>query len=210
MHPNPAFRQESRANNLAFARDRGFGVLAVSTETAPLLSHIPFLLSEDGRYADLHLVRSNPISRLTSEFLAATLAVSGPHSYISPDWYNLEDQVPTWNYVAVHLVGTLSPLPDSALPDLVESLSDSFEERLAPKPVWKQSKMQPDVLGRMMRMIRPFRLTITDVQGTLKLGQNKPEAARLAAASKVAQHEIGSETASLAALMQSTTRKVSR
>ncbi|WP_338068177.1 FMN-binding negative transcriptional regulator [Nioella ostreopsis] len=48
MHPNPAYRQESHARNLGFARDRGFGVLSVNGDPAPMISHIPFALSEDG------------------------------------------------------------------------------------------------------------------------------------------------------------------
>jgi transcriptional regulator len=68
--------------------------------------------------------------------------------------------------------------------------------------------MDPDALERMMRMIRPYRFTVQDVQGTWKLAQNKSAEARLAAADQVAQHDIGVETEALAALMQSIQRKV--
>lgn len=57
-----------------------------------------------------------------------------------------------------------------------------FEARLAPKPIWRSTKMADGVMPRMMRMILPYRLQITTVDGTWKLGQNKPEAARLGAA----------------------------
>lgn len=207
MHPNPAFRGTETADNIAYARERGFGVLAVNGADAPMMSHIPFLLSKDGATADLHLVRSNPISRSLKEATPARIAVSGPDSYISPDWYRLDDQVPTWNYVAVHLTGTLTPLPDADLPDLLDRLSHFFEERLLPKPIWSQSKMKPEALAKMMRMIRPFRLTVTDVQGTWKFGQNKPDTARLSAADHVAAYGIGSETRLLAAMMQTPTEK---
>ena len=63
MHPNPAFRKETEAQNLAFARSRGFGTLAINAGDGPLLSHIPYLVSDDETHADLHLVRSNPIAR---------------------------------------------------------------------------------------------------------------------------------------------------
>lgn len=61
--------------------------------------------------------------------------------------------------------------------------------------------MTPEVLERMMRMIVPFRLDISDVQGTWKLGQNKGEAAQHSAAEQVAQFGIGQETALLSSLM---------
>lgn len=177
MHPNPAFRKTAADRNLAFARARGFGVLSVNGPDGPLMAHVPFLLSDDGTTADLHLARSNAViaAGLPAQ---AVLAVMGPDAYISPDWYGVEDQVPTWNYIAVHLRGTLVQLADDAMDGHVNALSDTFEARLAPKLIWKSTKMGDGVMDRMKRMILPFRLQITTVDGTWKLNQNKTTAAR--------------------------------
>jgi transcriptional regulator len=181
MHPNPAFRQTARDANLEFARARGFGMLAVNGHDAPVLAHVPFLLSADGTTADLHLARSNPIAR-TGLPATAVIAVTGPDAYVSPDWYGLEDQVPTWNYVAVHLRGVLQALPPETLRDHADALSARFEAELAPKKPWVSTKMSDGTMDRMMRMILPFRLIIDTIDGTWKLNQNKPAEARLAAA----------------------------
>jgi transcriptional regulator len=202
MHPNPAFRQATPAENLAFARSRSFGLLAVNAAEGPLLSHVPFQLAEDCLTLDLHLVRSNPIVRRLDPAQPAVLAITGPEGYISPDWYGLEDQVPTWNYVAVHLRGTLSPLPQDALRPLLDRLSAEFESRLAPKPPWTSAKMPADTMDRLMRMIVPCRMSVEDVQGTWKLAQNKPTEARLAAADGLEAAGLGPEAAALAALMR--------
>ncbi|WP_283639210.1 FMN-binding negative transcriptional regulator [Marinovum algicola] len=203
MHPNPAFRREDAARNLAFARARGFGVLAMSGGSgAPLLSHVPFLLNAEGTEADLHLVRSNPIARACTGAMAGRIAVSGPDSYISPDWYKLADQVPTWSYVAVHLTGELRPLPPEALWDLLDRLTAKFEEQLLPKPPWTSGKMSAGVMDKMMRMIRPYRFEVTGVDGTWKLSQNKPGPVRARAAEGVAAYGQGQELALLAALMR--------
>ncbi|RVT83362.1 FMN-binding negative transcriptional regulator [Rhodobacteraceae bacterium CCMM004] len=203
MHPNPAFRDTPEARSRALARARGFGVLAVNGGAAPLLAHVPFLLDDEGGTADLHLVRSNPIAAaLRDGDLPAVIAVSGPDAYISPDWYGLQDQVPTWNYVAVHLRGTLSLLPQKAMRDMLDRQSAAFEAALAPKPPWMPAKMTPTVLERMMRSIVPCRLSGIALDATWKLGQNKPEAARLGAADGVAAAGRGTETDALAALMR--------
>lgn len=203
MHPNPIFRGAPRDRNLEFARERGFGLLALSTEGAPLLSHVPFLLNDEGTEAELHLVRSNPIARLLKKGpQVARLAVSGGDTYISPDWYDLADQVPTWNYVAVHLTGSLELMPETGLRDLLDRQSAHYEGRLLPKAPWTTSKMTSEVMEKMMRMIVPCRLAVAEVDGTWKLGQNKPEAARHAAAKEVGAHGFGSDTAQLAALMR--------
>ena len=185
MHPNPAFRGTHRLLNLKFAAERGFGILSINAKNGPLLSHVPFLLAPDGQSLDLHLVRSNPIARAVTDPTPAVVAVQGPDAYISPDWYGLPDQVPTWNYVAVHLRGQIERLPDGSMRDMLDRQSADFERRLAPKPPWTTDKMTPEVLDRMMRSILPFRMLIETVDGTWKLNQNKPEAARLAAADNV-------------------------
>jgi transcriptional regulator len=202
MHPNPTFRQDPDSRNIGFARDRGFGTLAVNGEDGPLTAHIPFLLSEDGKQADLHLVRSNPIARACREPLKAVITVNGPDSYISPDWYGIDDQVPTWNYVAIRITGRLSPLPQSQLHPLLDRLSAHFEEHLAPKIPWTTGKMSTGVLERMLRQIQPFQFDVTGIDGTWKLGQNKPDDVRINAADHVAGYGIGQETQILSALMR--------
>ncbi|WP_164662284.1 FMN-binding negative transcriptional regulator [Tropicibacter sp. Alg240-R139] len=202
MHPNPVFRTADHETNLQFARERGFGVLAVSVEGAPLLSHVPFILSDDGAWADLHLVRSNPIARALKQALQARIAVSGPDAYVSPDWYGVPDQVPTWNYVAVHLIGRLELRPQDELRGVLDRQSAVFEARLAPKPAWTADKMEPEALGRMMRQIVPCRLMIEDVQGTWKLNQNKAVDARLSAVGSIEGAVLGSEVDVLAQWMR--------
>ncbi|MCM2563700.1 FMN-binding negative transcriptional regulator [Lutimaribacter sp. EGI FJ00015] len=189
MHPNPAFRQTGTERNITFARSQGFGMLAVSTPEAPLISHIPFLLNEAGTEATFHLVRSNPICRLVGEGVPARLAVIGPNGYISPDWYEMDDQVPTWNYVAVHLIGRMEQLSADSLHPMLDELSEWFEATLDPKPRWRTEKMPKDAMARMMRHILPFRLVVNEIDSTWKLSQNKPEAARLAAARALSAHD---------------------
>ncbi|MDX1782169.1 MAG: FMN-binding negative transcriptional regulator [Thalassovita sp.] len=201
MHPNPIYRRASREQNLDFARQTGFGILAVADENgAPLLSHVPFFIAGDD--VIFHLVRSNPIARRLKAPQSVKIAVSGPHGYISPDWYGIEHQVPTWNYVAVHLSGPAELMPQEELRGVLGRLSDRFEEALLPKPVWKTDKVPEEAMDKLMRMIVPARMRIEVVDGTWKLAQNKPEAARMAAAEAMEQTGFGSELSALAALMR--------
>ncbi|MDE0388675.1 MAG: FMN-binding negative transcriptional regulator [Rhodospirillales bacterium] len=204
MHSNPAFRRVSQDRNLRFAAQRGFGVLAIDGG-GPLVSHIPFILAEDGAAVHAHLVRSNPIARhLCEQERAAVLAVSGPDSYVSPDWYGTDaiDQVPTWNYVAVHIRGTLRRRPDGTLRAHLDALSARFENELRPKPPWTPAKVSPNQLATLMRSIMPIELSLESVDGTWKLNQNKDDSVRLQAACHIESDGYGQETADLARLMR--------
>ena len=223
MHPNPVFRQAPSQESLAFTRAEGFGTLAVAVEGEVLLSHIPFVVAEDGASARLHLVRSNPIARAGQALrpaahstpetgaqaaggpagLSAKIAVLGPQGYVSPDWYGAADQVPTWNYVAVHLEGRLVPLAPDQIRSVVDEMSAFFETQVPGKTPWTTDKMSPRTLEKLLIQIVPFRFDITAVQGTWKLGQNKTETARKGAAQALAGSGIGRETEALAKLMQS-------
>jgi transcriptional regulator len=190
MHPNPAFRQDPRETNLAFARARGFGILSINGPDGPLAAHVPFLLKDDASFAEMHLARSNPIARAALP-VPALLAVSGRDTYISPDWYGpheqVPDQVPTWNYVAVHLRGILEPLPEDALRPHVDALSAEHESRIIGKRPWTSAKMSDGAMPRMMRMILPFRFRVTSVEGTWKLSQNKTPEIRARTAEALSQ-----------------------
>ena len=202
MHPNKIFRQTPRERNISFAQEIGFGVLAVAGTEAPLISHIPFLLSGDGTCAEFHIVRSNPIARaMTDGPVAARLAIQGPHSYISPDWYGIDDQVPTWNYVAVHLTGTADLTPQEGMKDLLDRQSAEYEARLSPKIAWHSDKMSAGVMERMMRQIVPCRMQVDDIDGTWKFSQNKVDEARHLAADHVYGYGMGAEVRRLAAMM---------
>ncbi|MFN0113500.1 MAG: FMN-binding negative transcriptional regulator [Paracoccaceae bacterium] len=202
MHPNPTYRQTPRELNLAFARERGFGILALNGPEGPLAAHVPFVVAEDCAFLELHLVRSNPVARALAEPQSALLAVSGPDAYISPDWYATDHQVPTWNYIAVHLRGTVHLLAHEEMRGQLDRLSATFENRLLPKTPWLTAKMPDETLDRMLRQIVPARMDIAQVDGTWKLAQNKTEAARLAAAGHVGASPVGGDPQAVARLMR--------
>ncbi len=201
MHPNLAFRKATPVQNLQFAREISFGTLCVNADNGPLLSHIPFQINETATILEAHLVRSNPILALLDSQKDAVVSITGAHSYVSPDWYEADNQVPTWNYIAVHIRGKLARLPSSQLPALLQRLSDNLEQQLAPKPVWKMEKMDAHILEKMKKAIVPIAMEISEINGTWKLSQNKPQEVRLAAAAQMKDQGIGLLPDQIAALM---------
>jgi transcriptional regulator len=181
MHPDRTFRWEDRAAMRELVSALGFGALFAATPDGPRVAHVPIVWLDDDTIA-LHIARGNGITRHLDGTTALFVA-QGPDGYVSPDWYGLgPNEVPTWNYLAVELEGTMRRIDDAALIDQLDRLSAVHEAQLAPKTPWTRDKMDAKLFARMTRGIIGFRLEISAWRGTRKLGQHKPEAARIGAA----------------------------
>ena len=102
---------------------------------------------------------------------------SGPHAYVSPSWYTVENAVPTWNYAAVHVYGTPEIVddPQTAYSDqdkLVDFNESGFETP------WRLGERDRVFVDGMMRAIVNFRIPIARIEGKFKLSQNRPDVDR--------------------------------
>ena len=176
MHPNRVFAWEDRAAMLAFVAEIAFATIAAE---GPTIVHAPVIVAGPDRLR-FHVSRGN---RAKLDDRRAIVSVLGPDAYISPDWYaDTIDQVPTWNYIVVEAEGPLRRLDETELAALLDDLSAAHESRLAPKTPWTRDKMTPGRFEGMLKAIAGYELIIEDLRGTRKLGQNKDDANRLAAA----------------------------
>jgi transcriptional regulator len=180
MHPNPKFRWEDRDAMRAFATEIGFGMLFAATPDGPRVAHIPFVFLDEDRIG-FHVARGNGIAR-GLEGTEALFVVNGPDAYISPDWYGIKDQVPTWNYLTLEMQGVVTKMDRETLIAQSDALSLQHETRLSPKPVWTRDKMADGLFHKMLGAIIGFEMRVTGWRGTAKLGQNKSPEVRARAA----------------------------
>jgi transcriptional regulator len=181
MHPTAAFRPEQQAQVDALIDGSSFAAIFAPTRDGPRVAHAPLLRTGPESFR-FHLARGNALTRRLDG--ACALAVlSGPDAYVSPRWYADAEQVPTWNYVAVEIEGTVRRLDDAVLPDLLGALSDRHEARIAEGTPWALAKMPEDKLRPLLGAIVAFELEASAVRATFKLSQNKSadERARVAA-----------------------------
>lgn len=177
MYIPERFREDDKATLHAFIRDHNFGALVTQGDQAPFATHLPFLLdAERGDYGMLqaHMARANPQWHSFSSEREALVIFQGPHSYISPSWYDVELSVPTWNYAAVHVYGIPRIIEDSQilykqLKTLIEIHETQFE-----RP-WT-FELPEEYLQHMMRGVVGFTLEITRLEGKFKMSQNRTPA----------------------------------
>lgn len=176
MHPNRKFHIQDRDAMAALVRELGFGILFAPTAEGLRAVHVPVLL--EGDRLRFHVSRGNLVHSALAAGGGALFVASGPHAYISPEWYGLEDRVPTWNYVAVELEGPVRPLASDELIRLVDELSAEQEARLAPKIPWTRDKMSPGRFEGLLKAIQGFEMRVVEWRGTAKIDQDKPDAVR--------------------------------
>ncbi|MCW7505364.1 FMN-binding negative transcriptional regulator [Leptospira paudalimensis] len=161
------FRMES-SSILDFVIDNAFGILISNVDGKMEATHLPLLISEDQRYLIGHFAKPNPQKHsLNQEVLCI---FPGPHTYISPSWYETNRSVPTWNYTAVHIKGILTYMEDpSEIQNSLKTLVQTFESN---DSSYNLGEVEKDYLIGLQKGIVPFRIQITEMEGKQKLSQN--------------------------------------
>jgi len=173
MYVPEHFLQEDREAALDLVARHDFGLLVAGGDAA----HIPFVLDRPEGLLRCHVARANPIWRDAID--RPVLAVfSGPHAYISPDWYESANQVPTWNYLAVHIHGTARALSAPALEAHLHALAAQEERHLAPKPAWDMGRVETRMLTALQRGVVGLEIPLERVDAKWKLSQNRSSADR--------------------------------
>jgi transcriptional regulator len=174
VHPDPRFRINHEAVMRAVVLREAMVHLFVGTPEGPMVAHVPVTMTDAGNFR-FHLARSNRIApHLDGARVIAS--VMGPHGYVSPDWYaDSRNQVPTWDYIAVEIDGTLAELGRQALVEQIEALTAVHEAELAPKPAWTMAAVDPILRDKMLNALCVFELKVEAMRGTAKFSQNKSD-----------------------------------
>ncbi|MBE7125833.1 FMN-binding negative transcriptional regulator [Bacillus mycoides] len=146
-----------------------FATLFSQHNGAPYATHLPLLLNRETLTLSGHFARPNEQWKDSGN--QQVLAIfQGPHSYISPSWYETNKAVPTWNYVAVHVYGELEIVEDEQ--ELIDSLQDLVHKYENPKSTYSLNNVDPNYMEGLSRGIVGFRIKINKIEGKAKLSQN--------------------------------------
>lgn len=172
MYTPKAFEVTDRQTINDFIRKNSFGILFSHTGSQPTATHLPFLLEEEGAGHGLllgHMAKANPQWR-EADNQEVLVVFQGPHTYISPTWYNEANTVPTWNYVAVHAHGKFKVINDKHRAQVIIESTVNFYESAMPIP-WSVD-LSNTFMDGLMGAIVAFEITIRRVEGKWKLSQN--------------------------------------
>lgn len=172
MYIPELYKNENAVEIQNFLRDHGFAVLISQTGGKLWASHIPLVLDVNSKGEQIlvgHLSKLNPqASRFINQ--EEVLAVfSGAHAYISSSWYDHEN-VPTWNYTAVHVYGTVTVYNEEETIASLKKLVDRYEIN-SENPVRVEELSERTM--REAKGIVAFEIVITSIEAVKKLSQNR-------------------------------------
>lgn len=181
MYRPPVYRIEDDASAFRLISDWAFATLATVHDGAVQISQLPMIADEARRVLRGHLARANPhAGRLDGT--RATALFTGPQGYISPNWYEDRARVPTWNYLAAEISGSIRVIsaPDE-IDALLIDLSHHFESRrhdLEWDVEWTIDKLPANKREALRAGIVAFELDIERIELKGKLSQKAKPADR--------------------------------
>jgi transcriptional regulator len=167
------FSNTDRDSILEFIRKYSFGLLVTAQDNIPEATHLPFLIEErDGEVViTSHLAKANQQSGqlIQNEVM---VVFSEPHAYISPKHYEKEQNVPTWNYIAVHAYGKATIIEtEEQLAAMMGKMIAQYDAAYLEQ--W--NNLSAEFKTRMYNGIVAFEIRVTSLQAKNKLSQNRSE-----------------------------------
>jgi len=158
--------------------ENSFATLVSCDAGIPVATHVPVRLIESppGTWKlQGHMARANQHWRLFEREQKSLVIFGGAHTYVSPRWYE-KVNVPTWNYLTVHVYGKPSVVHDTGeLRELLRGLVDRYEGHIEAGGRYTLESLPTDYLESQMRGIVGFEIPVEEVQASFKLSQNRNE-----------------------------------
>lgn len=171
MHVEEKWRLTEQEQIFSFIEKNAFATLV---SPSLLSSHLPLVLDRSNRCLIGHFARSNPhwkeFQRDASQ--QHLVIFNGPHSYISPTWYQNKPAVPTWNYAAVHIKGCAKILNGADTSQALDMLMHKYE----PELLVNRDIVSADYQEKLIQGIVGFKISLEVVKAKAKLGQHRSTA----------------------------------
>jgi len=172
MYISRLYREEDRAKILEFLQQNEFATLVCYDGEKPTASHLLMeVTEEDGNlFLNGHMSRANPLWRMFETNPEVLVIFQGPHTYISPTWYN-HINVPTWNYQAVHLYGDLRIVKGDEYYEILSRLIAKHESGTN----YRMETLPQDFVEKQMNGTIGFQVKVTRIEANYKLSQNRDD-----------------------------------
>jgi transcriptional regulator len=166
------YREEDRQKIIAFLSQNNFPAIVSFDGEKPVATHAPVEVTEDENGSITiygHFSRANPQWKTFGQ-QEVLLIFQGAHTYISPRWYN-HVNVPTWNYMMVHVYGTVRMVQGEELFALLSRLVHQHEVNSP----YRLESLPQEFVQKEIKGVVGFAIHVSRIEAGYKLSQNRSD-----------------------------------
>lgn len=172
MYVPQKFKAPDKASELDYIRSNGFATLVSIDSGTSVATHLPLYLNQEEDSCSLwgHIAKGNPQEEVILNSKEVLAIFMNTHSYVSSSWYD-HVNVPTWNYISVHVYGRLKIMEGEALVANLRSLVHQYEDGRENR--YHLEDMEADEFQAHLNGVVGFELTMDRIESAFKLSQNR-------------------------------------
>jgi len=177
MYKLPYFTEENQEKVIAFMKENAFAIVTGFGEGYPVASHLPlnFETREEKIFLTGHLMRSTDHHKAFEKNDNVLVIFTGPHCFVSAEWYDKPAVGSTWNYIAVHAKGRIKFTDEAGTVKAVHAITDKY---VGTGNAASFDKLPQEYIDKLVKAIVGFEIEVMSFDNVFKLSQNHDEADR--------------------------------
>jgi transcriptional regulator len=166
------YKEPDKEKILSFMKEHAFATVTGFDGQFPVASHLPLEITASGEdlYFSGHMMRKTDHQLAFEKYGNVLVIFQSPHAYVSAGWYENPAQGSTVNYMAVHAKGSISFMDEAGTLEELRKLTDKHIGLNSPASF---QNISDEYKASMVKAIRGFKITVTDLQHVFKLSQNR-------------------------------------
>jgi len=178
MYDLPYHKETNKQAVSEFIAKYPFAFLAgCDLEGRPVATQVPvFMEEQDGQLVlSGHLMKDTDHYRVFLQNENVLVVFSGKHAYVSGAWYSNPSTPSTWNYMSVHVKGTIQLLEGEAVEEVLRKTSLYFENGNRESPTIFDN-LPAELRENAVKAIAAFKIEVAEVDTVFKLSQDRDAA----------------------------------
>jgi transcriptional regulator len=172
MYKFPYYTEQDEQKVIDFIKANAFGLITGMGEHYPVATQIPLSIEvKDGRlFLQGHIMRKTDHHLAFEKNSHVLVLFTGPHCYVSANWYTNPSMGSTWNYMTVQVKGKINFTDEEGTYNAVKAVSDQYTGTAGAAAF---DNLPKEYIEHMMKAIVGFTIEVESIEHTFKLSQNR-------------------------------------
>ena len=177
MYKFSYYTEQDDEKVIAFMKENTFALITGTGEKYPVATQIPLHIKVvDGKiFLEGHMMRKTDHHLAFEKSNNVLVLFTGPHCFVSANWYTDPSIGSTWNYMTVHAKGKINFVDEAGTVQMVKALSDRY---VGMQSAASFDSLSKDYINHMVKAIVGFSIEVESLDNVFKLSQNRDDASQ--------------------------------